>query len=95
MHGAPLLVVIFNNGCYNANKAPLISAYPQGYSVKGRQFVGTDLSPSPRYDRLAEVVGAVGERIEDPDQVLPALHRGLDRVRSGRSVIVDVILAPA
>jgi acetolactate synthase-1/2/3 large subunit len=95
MHGAPLLVVIFNNGCYNANKAPLISAYPQGYSVRGRQFVGTDLSPAPRYDRLADVVGAVGERIEDPDQVLPALHRALDRARSGQSVILDMILAPA
>ena len=93
MNQAPVLVVIFNNGCYNANKAPLISAYPQGYSVQGSRFVGTDLVPSPRYDLLAAVVGAVGERVEAPDQVLPALHRGLDHVRSGRSVILDVILA--
>jgi acetolactate synthase-1/2/3 large subunit len=92
---APLLVVIFNNGCYNANKAPLISAYPQGYSVQGRHFVGTDLAPAPRYDLLAAVVGAVGERVEDPGQVMPALHRGLEHVRSGRSVILAVILAPA
>jgi acetolactate synthase-1/2/3 large subunit len=90
---APLLIVIFNNGCYNANKAPLISAYPQGYSVQGSHFVGTDLLPSPRYDLLAAVVGAVGERIDNPAQVLPALHRGLDHVRSGRSVVLDVILA--
>ena len=93
MNQAPLLVVIFNNGCYNANKAPLISAYPQGYSVQGKHFVGTDLLPSPRYDLLAAVVGAVGERIEDPAQVLPALNRALDHVRSGRSVVLDVILA--
>ena len=93
MNQAPILVVIFNNGCYNANKAPLITAYPQGYSVQGRRFVGTDLAPSPRYDLLAAVVGAVGERVEAPDQVLPALHRGLDHVRSGRSVVLDVILA--
>jgi acetolactate synthase-1/2/3 large subunit len=90
---APLLVVIFNNGCYNANKAPLISAYPQGYSVQGGHFVGTDLLPSPRYDLLAAVVGAVGERIDSPAQVLAALHRSLDHVRSGRSVVLDVILA--
>lgn len=93
MNQAPLLVVIFNNGCYNANKAPLISAYPQGYSVQGKHFVGTDLLPSPRYDLLAAVVGAVGERIENPAQVLPALNRALDHVRSGRSVVLDVILA--
>ena len=63
--------------------------------MQGRHFVGTDLAPAPRYDLLAAVVGAVGERVEDPGQVLPALHRGLDHVRSGRSVILDVILAPA
>jgi acetolactate synthase-1/2/3 large subunit len=95
MNQAPILVIVFNNGAYNANKAPLISAYPKGYSVEGRHFVGTDLAPSPRYDLLAAVVGAVGERVEDPDEVLPALRRGLEQVRAGRSVILDVILARA
>lgn len=95
MNKAPILVVIFNNGCYNANKSPLISAYPQGFSVRGKQFVGTDLLPAPRYDLLAPVVGASGERVEDPNDVLPALRRGLEQVRSGRSAIVDVILRSA
>ena len=89
----PVKVVIFNNGCYNATKTPLVNAYPQGYSVRGDRFVGVDLLPAPRYDLLAAVVDAVGERIEDPNEVLRALRRGLDRVRSGRSVILDVILA--
>jgi acetolactate synthase I/II/III large subunit len=92
---APILAIVFNNGAYNANKAPLISAYPKGYSVQGRHFVGTDLAPSPRYDLLAAVVGAIGERVEDPVEVLPALRRGLEHVRAGRSVILDVILARA
>ena len=95
MNQAPVLAIVFNNGAYNANKAPLISAYPKGYSVQGRHFVGTDLAPSPRYDLLAAVVGAVGERVEDPVEVLPALRRGLEHVRAGRSVILDVILARA
>jgi acetolactate synthase I/II/III large subunit len=92
---APILVVIFNNGCYNANKSPLVSAYPQGFSVRGKHFVGTDLLPAPRYDLLAAVVGAVGERVEDPNEVLPALRRGLDHVKAGRAVILDVILRSA
>jgi thiamine pyrophosphate-dependent acetolactate synthase large subunit-like protein len=71
----------------------LVSAYPDGYSVRGRRFIGTDLVPAPRYDLLAAVVGAVGERVEDPDEILPALRRGLDHVRSGVSVLLDVILA--
>jgi acetolactate synthase-1/2/3 large subunit len=55
--------------------------------------VGTDLDPAPRYDLLAAVVGAVGERVEDPGDMLPALRRGLEHVRAGRSVVLDVILA--
>jgi acetolactate synthase-1/2/3 large subunit len=95
MNHAPILVVIFNNGCYNANKAPLISAYPKGYSVQGSRFVGTDLTPAPRYDLLAGVVGAVGERVEDPGELPAALRRSLEQVRAGRSVVLDVILGQA
>jgi acetolactate synthase-1/2/3 large subunit len=95
MNHAPILVVIWNNGCYNANKSPLVSAYPQGYSVRSQHFVGTDLLPAPRYDLLAAVVGAVGERVEDPNELLPTLRRGLEHMKAGRSVIVDVILKQA
>ena len=93
VNSAPILVVIFNNSCYNATKTPLASAYPEGFSVRGNRFVGVDLLPAPRYDLLAAAVGAAGERIEDPGDVLPALRRGLDRVRSGQSVVLDIILA--
>ena len=92
-HHAPLLVVVFNNRRYNATRVPLVNAYPDGHSVRGNHFVGIDLLPAPRYDLLAQVVGAAGERVEAPDQVLPALQRGLEQARAGRSMILDVILA--
>jgi acetolactate synthase-1/2/3 large subunit len=90
---APVLVVIFDNSCYHATKGPMSKAYPDGHSVRGNHFVGVDLLPAPRYDLLAPVVDCAGERVEDPDEVLPALRRGLAHVRAGRSAIVDVILA--
>jgi acetolactate synthase I/II/III large subunit len=90
--GAPILVVILNNGGYDATRQPLAAAYPEGYSVRTSQFVGTELTPSPRYDVFASSVGAYGERVEDPIEVLPALRRGLERVRDGQSAILDVIL---
>ena len=89
---APILVVIFNNGCYNATRAPLVAAYPTGHSVTANDFVGIDLLPAPRYDLLAPVVGAHGERVDDPADVLPALRRGLQRVQAGQSVVLDVQL---
>jgi acetolactate synthase-1/2/3 large subunit len=90
---APILVVIFNNNCYNATRTPLVGAYPDGYSVRNDAFVGINLTPAPRYDLLAQTVGAHGERVEEPSEVLPALRRGLERVRGGQSVILDVQLA--
>jgi acetolactate synthase-1/2/3 large subunit len=93
VHRAPILVVIFNNACYNANRLPLVQAYPEGYSVRGRRFVGVDLLPPPRYDLVAQAAGAAGERVEEPGDVLPALRRGLAHVRSGQSAVIDVVLA--
>ncbi|HZQ36376.1 MAG TPA: thiamine pyrophosphate-requiring protein [Dehalococcoidia bacterium] len=90
---APFMAVIFNNACYNATKRPLVAAYPEGYSVARDAFIGIDLAPAPRYDLLAQAVGAHGERVEDPAQVLPALRRGLERLRAGQAAIVDVQLA--
>jgi acetolactate synthase-1/2/3 large subunit len=94
-NAAPFLAVILNNGCYNATKAPLLDAYPDGYSARSGDVMGVQLTPAPRYDKLADAVGAYGERVEDPAEVLPALRRGLERVRDGQSAILDVILKPA
>lgn len=93
MQQAPVLIVIYNNTCYNATKRPLVAAYPEGYSVRADHFVGIDIAPAPRYDLLANVVGAYGERVEAPHEVLPALRRGLERVRAGQTAILDVQLA--
>lgn len=91
--GAPILAVVLNNGGYNATRQPIASTYPEGYSVGSGRFVGVDFDPLPRFDLLAPSVGAYGERVEEPGAVLPALRRGLARVRGGQSAILDVILA--
>jgi acetolactate synthase I/II/III large subunit len=92
---APILAVILNNGCYNATKSPLLEAYPDGYAARSGDIPGVYLTPAPRYDKLADAVGAYGERVENPSEILPSLRRGLERVRAGQSAILDVILKPA
>jgi acetolactate synthase-1/2/3 large subunit len=89
---APFLAVVCDNACYNATKQPLIEAYPQGVSVRTGRFVGVDLVPPPRYDLIAQSVGGTGERVERPAELVPALRRGLERVRAGQCAVVDVVL---
>lgn len=89
---APVMVVIFNNACYNATKRPLVASYPEGYSVSTDQFVGIDLAPPPRYDVIAQATGAYGEQVSDPTELLEALRRGLESVRAGKAAVIDVQL---
>lgn len=91
--GAPILVVICNNGGYNATKQPLRRAYPDGYAVRTGHYPAVQLTPELDVVRLAEAAGAYGERVEDPDLLLGALRRGLERVREGQSAVIDVALA--
>jgi len=89
---APALVVILNNACYNATKRPLVASYPEGYSVSTDHFVGIDLVPPPRYDKIAEAAGGYGEQVSAPGELLDALRRGLERVQAGQAAVIDVQL---
>ncbi len=43
-----------------------------------------------RYDKLAEALGAYGERVTDPDGIRPALERAWAEARAGRPALVNV-----
>ena len=41
---------------------------------------------------IARACHAYGERVDDPDELLPALHRARAAVRSGQAAVLDVVL---
>jgi len=80
----PLVCVVGNDGGWGMIRTIQESFY-------GRErVVGTSL-PLTRYDRLVEALGGVGETIDDPARLRPALERALD---SGRVACLNVILDP-
>jgi acetolactate synthase I/II/III large subunit len=83
-YNLPVLFVIFNNQCWNAVKRATKGIYPNGWAAKTNYWPFTDLTPSPAYDRMADVHDGYGEVVEDPAEVLPALRRGLKAVRQER-----------
>jgi acetolactate synthase I/II/III large subunit len=88
----PVLFVIFNNQCWNAVKRATQAIYPHGWAAKTDNWPFTDLTPSPAYERMADVHGAYGEVVEDPAEVLPALQRGLKAVREEkRQAILNMV----
>jgi acetolactate synthase-1/2/3 large subunit len=90
--GLPILVVIFNNQCWNAVKRATQNLYPDGWSTGRNEFILSDLEPSPNFEKTMEVHGGYGERVEDPAEMGPALQRALRAVREeGRQALLNVI----
>ncbi|HSF33218.1 MAG TPA: thiamine pyrophosphate-requiring protein [Candidatus Tectomicrobia bacterium] len=88
----PVLFVIFNNQCWNAVKRATRGIYPHGWAAKTDTWPLTDLTPSPSFERMADVHGGYGELVEDPTEVLPALRRGLRAVREEkRQAILNIM----
>jgi thiamine pyrophosphate-dependent acetolactate synthase large subunit-like protein len=75
--------VVMNNGCWGAEKA-----YQRDFF--GGRYIGADV-PNPRYDKVAELFGAAGYRVEKPSELSDTLRDALD---CGRPAIVDVMIDP-
>lgn len=74
-HNIPAIIVISNNG---------------GWAGQGVMNAGRDLGYS-RYDKMAEVFGAYGEYVEQPQDIRPALERA---AKSGKPAVVNVVTDP-
>ena len=84
-HRLPVVIVVSNN----AGWGDVRHEHPDAVEYAGPR-VAAELASS-RYDRLAEALGAHGERVERLDDLRGALTRALD---SGRPAVIDVVTDP-
>lgn len=82
-HGIDTICVVMNNGCWGAEKA-----YQRDFF--GERYIGADI-PNPPYDKLAELWGAAGFRVERARDLEPTLSAALE---CGRPAVVDVRVDP-
>jgi acetolactate synthase-1/2/3 large subunit len=89
-YGVPYMTVVFQNRSYSTGTRATASFYPDGYSVQsgleGGYFDPIDFA------KEAEAAGAYGENVRDPNDVAPALQRGLAKTRSGVPAVISVWL---
>jgi len=83
-HGVNVVGVIGNNGIWALEKHPMEFLY--GYSV------AADLRPETRYDQMVEALGAHGELVRRPEELVPALERAF---AAGRPALVNVLTDPS
>lgn len=82
-HGINSICVVMNNGCWGAEKA-----YQRDFF--GGRYIGADV-PNPPYDKVAELFGAAGFRVDHAAQFEPALQAALI---CGKPAIIDVQIDP-
>ncbi|WP_247730335.1 thiamine pyrophosphate-dependent enzyme [Halovivax limisalsi] len=91
-HDLPILVVVFNNESYESMRTSHRLNYPDGWAEDADTYVGASIEPTPEYADIVSSWGGYGEKVADPDEIGPALERGLDAVSTGRIAVVDVVL---
>lgn len=77
----PILSILFNN----FSMAIEIQYLP----TASEKYGSTDISGN--YADMATAFGGYGERIEDPDKIVPALERGIETVESGTPALLEFI----
>jgi thiamine pyrophosphate-dependent acetolactate synthase large subunit-like protein len=77
----PILSVLLNNYSM-AMELPVMP-------VATEKFRSTDISGN--YADLACALGAYGERVTEPEQIVPAIQRGIRQTQEGRPVLLEFI----
>lgn len=87
-HHIPAAFVMLNNASYRILKLNVVEYL--GSAMKGRQFVGMDLTDPPlRFDLLAEAMGVPARRVERPDDLRGAL---CEAIAHDGPYLVDVVM---
>jgi len=95
-HRIPLLSIMHNNRGYHQEVMfveQMASAHNRGAERAG---IGTKLwDPDINYASIAKGYGLYAEGpITDPKDLAPALKRGVERVKKGEPVLIDVVTQP-
>jgi acetolactate synthase-1/2/3 large subunit len=89
---AAFLTVVFVNRSYSTGTTGLRGTYPEGVAVEIGDYEGGIFDPPPDFAKLAEAANCYGETAREPEDVGPALRRGLEQTRRGTPALIAVML---
>lgn len=88
---APILIVVFNNRSYNETRNRIMgTGGKQGQLQKDMtSYLG---NPDVDFARVAQAFDVRGEKVASPDQLRPAIERGLRSLADGKAYLLDVLV---
>jgi acetolactate synthase I/II/III large subunit len=95
-HQIPVMIVMHNNRAYHAEHMNIQRMANRRQRTVTQTGLGTTIVDPPiDYATLARSMGVTGiGPIGDPAELQPALKRGLDLLRRGEPVLIDVVTQP-
>ena len=84
-HNIPITAVVFHNRQWGAEKKNQVDFY-------GRRFVAGELDGGEDWSEVARAMGADGVRVNDLEEVGPALTKAIDaQMTSGRTTVIEAM----
>ena len=84
-HDIPVTSVVFHNRHWGAEKKNQVDFY-------GRRFVAGELEGGENYAEIAQAMGAEGVRVDDIDEVGPALKAATDaQMNEGKTTVIEIM----
>ena len=95
-HNLPMLTIMWNNRAYHQEIMHLQRMANWRQRDVTTAHIGTTIqNPFVQYEKLAEALGQVGiGPITDPKDLGPAIRRGIDAVKGGEPVLINVVTQP-
>lgn len=87
----PILTIVTNNLQWYAVNRSTMAVYPKGKAAAANMMPLTSLDPSPAYEKMVEMCGGFGAKVETPDEVMPALKKAFEAIRSGTPALLNII----
>jgi len=81
-HEIPILGIVLNNSQY----AGYDDIYPYTMHVTPSSIMS--------HAKVVEALGVWSERVEEPDEIIPAIKRAEKEIRSGRPALLEIITVP-
>jgi acetolactate synthase-1/2/3 large subunit len=90
----PILIILKNNGMWNAVRRSVVNGYPGGAAARANRMPLTSLQPAPDYLAIASASGAHAERVTHGRDLPDALARAIRMIRTDRrAAVLDLSIA--
>ncbi|KAG0158075.1 hypothetical protein PDIDSM_5588 [Penicillium digitatum] len=88
----PFLLIVLNNGGWNAPKVSALLVHKDGLSSKSnRRDLNISFDPSPDYPGIAAAAGkAWGKTVSTQSELDPAINKAADVVQGGKCAVIEV-----